>query len=152
MKRTPLKRRTPLARGPGPKRTPMKRYRKPSAVAKADALAAAIVHARGKCAVREALRSIGGDVECCAGPLEQHHARGRGKGFRWRTESHLLLCAAHHRTRCMAPHVRPALWRQWMEQFWPEILAMPDVPETAEQAVERMNDRLDRPDVAKETT
>lgn len=139
MKRTPLKRRTPLARGPGPKRQPMKRYRKPSAVAHADALAAAIVHARGCCAFAHARERVGLSTTSCRGPLEQHHARGRGRGFRWRTESHLLLCAWHHRlSPLVSAHGGPRLFARWMLRHHPEIPAMPDVPETAQQAVERM--------------
>lgn len=136
MKRTALKRRTPLARGVGPKRGPMKRYRKPSAVAKADALAAAIVHARGICALAH---KGAPHMNSCGGRLEMHHARGRGKGFRWRTDSHLLLCAWHHRNSPhMSAHGAPKAFAFWLNRHHPEIAAMPNVPETAEQAVERM--------------
>lgn len=112
------------------KRRPMRRRGLAGDVKRADALAAKIVHARARCACAD----LGG----CEGRLEQHHERRRGRGFRWRTESHLLLCEFHHRIGKPSPHSTPAAWRAWMEQHHPEIIAMTNVPETAREAIARL--------------
>lgn len=136
MKRTPLKRKTPMKRGCRIQRKPYRWAGRDDATREADRLAARIVHARGCCALAH---KGAPHMDACGGPLEQHHARGRGKGFRWRTESHLLLCAWHHRNSPhLSAHGAPAAFRFWMENAHPEIVEMPSVPETAEQAVERL--------------
>jgi len=132
MKRTPLVRKTPM------KRRAKRRYVRPAEVARADRMAAEIVHARGRCAVQE--HPDGFPVGPCGGRLEQHHARGRGLGFRWRTESHLLLCACHHRTGPFSAHGSPKAFRQWLEIHHPEIANMPNHPEAAAQAVGRLRE------------
>lgn len=133
MKRTPLKRKTPMKRGARLARKPYRWKGRDAMTRKADQLAAAIVHGRRICAVCGNLYKVRGDH------LEQHHARGRGKGFRWRVESHLLLCSHHHRTSTvLSAHGAPAAFDLWLDKYHPDILAMADVPETPEQAVARM--------------
>ena len=128
MKRSALKRKTPLRA--------KKQYRwkgRDAATRRADAMLASRVHARGRCALCQFIGVVSGD------PLEVHHARGRLKGFRWREESCLLLCRFHHRTgTVISAHGAPAEFRRWLEKNRSDILLLPNVPETAEQAIARM--------------
>lgn len=133
MKRTPLRRKKPMRRSALRPSAPMRKKRRSAAEIEADRLAAQIVHARPRC-------EMGSQPDAyCSGALEQHHARGRLKAYRWRTESHLLLCANHHRwsVYCSA-HGAPRAFREWMEKNKPEILALRCEPETAEEAAARL--------------
>ena len=85
MKRTPLKRKTPLKPGEGPKRkTPMARgYRGKSIGEKVRSL----IRARG-CALR--------DRGECWGALHVHHIRMRSLGGTDDEDNLACLCARHH--------------------------------------------------------
>ena len=130
MKRTAIKRKTPLRRT-----KPMRWKGRDSATKRADALWARLVHARLHCAV-----CITYSIDPrFIGPLEAHHARGRGKRFRWRTEYALLLCAHHHRhSPTLSAHGAPASFKAWLERHHPLILTGTPAVETAAQAITRL--------------
>lgn len=112
-------------------RKPMRCKGRDYATRKADKLWATIIHARGFCAVGTAF---------CAGPLEAHHARGRLRAYRWRTDCGMLLCAYHHRySTTSSAHGAPAAFKEWLQEHHPKILNARYEPETASQAIERLN-------------
>lgn len=107
MKRSPLKRKTPM------RRTPMVRRRKPQTAE--DRASNAHAHRTGAvCAIG---RGIG-----CDGPLELHHVAGRRDSIRNHPLNLMTLCAWHHRhSRILSPHGAPAAFRQWLEAALPDV-------------------------------
>lgn len=106
MKRTELKRRTPLKAAHKPKKKPTRT----TLSNKADRLFSLQVRARGRC------EAAGLDNVKCSGNHQCCHIFGRRyRAIRWDERNALCMCQAHHYWYTS----RPELWSLLIMKHWP---------------------------------